>query len=242
MIAIAVVAAFALCLAAPQIIPLFTDSSAENMSYLDASLIPWDGTPAPASPDAPPGEGSPDDAITVAERTGPEVHVTDMVEDEVVAPKVVIETSADRDIALSMKLRWPQFETGDRVLAKVKFTNHSLRTVYVPDAGEPDMGFAVVVEDSDGREVRRVVEAARADQLPRRMARIAPATAVDFPVTIVAEDEAPLAPGTYTAYAELKPDPRLARVGLPLWTAPKGPIRSASVPLVVAAKTATPAK
>jgi hypothetical protein len=173
-----------------------------------------------------------------AERTGPEMHVTDNLEEEAAPPKVVIETSADGDLGIALRLRWPQFEAGDRVLAKVRFTNHSLRTVFLPAAGEPDQGFAVVVEDGDGREVRRVVEAAKGDQLPRRMARIDSATEVDFPVTIIAEEEAPLAPGTYTVYAELRPDPRLVRVGLPLWTAPKGPIRSASVQFVVAAKTA----
>jgi hypothetical protein len=241
-IAIGAVGLVCLCIAWPQIKLMLSDSAAEKMAYVDASQIPWDSTPAPPSPDAPPAEGvpgMPGDILAAGERTGPEVHVTDMVEEEEPPPaKPVIETSADGDIALSMKLRWPQFEAGDRVLAKVKFTNHSLRTVYLPDAGEPDQGFAVVVEDGDGREVRRIVETAKGDQLPRRMAKIDSATEVEFPVTIVAEDETPLAPGTYTAYAELRPDPRLARLGLPLWTAPKGPIRSASVQLVVTAKAA----
>jgi hypothetical protein len=231
-----------LCIAWPFVKSLFDESPTEKMAYVDASLIPWDSTPAPADPNAPPAEagaGTGAEAIgAAAERTGPEIHVTDMLEEEAAPAKVVIATSADGDLAVSMRLRWPQFETGDRVLAKVKFTNHSLRTVFLPAAGEPDQGFAVVVEDAEGREVRRVVEAAKGDQLPRRMAKIESATEVEYPVTIIAEDEAPLAPGTYTAYAELRPDPRLARVGLPLWKAPKGPIRSASVQFVVAAKVA----
>ena len=240
--AIAIGAAGLVCLgiAWPHLKEFLSDSAAEKMNYVDASLIPWDATPAPPDPDAVPADLGPgvDAMNAAAERTGPEVHVTDMLEEEVAPPKVVIETSADGDLAVSMRLRWPQFETGERVLAKVKFTNHSLRTVFLPAAGEPDQGFAVVVEDGEGREVRRVVEAAKGDQLPRRMARIESATEVEFPVTIIAEDETALAPGTYTVYAELRPDPRLARVGLPVWTAPKGPIRSASVQFVIAAKTA----
>jgi len=228
-----------LCVAWPFVKPFFEDSAAEKMAYVDASLIPWDSTPAPPGPDAPPVDlaAGANAMNAAAERTGPEIHVTDMLEDEVAPAKVVIETSADGDLAVSMRLRWPQFESGDRVLAKVRFTNHSLRTVFLPAAGEPDQGFAVVVEDSEGREVRRVVEAAKGDQLPRRMAKIESATEVEYPVTIIAEDETPLAPGTYTVYAELRPDPRLVRVGLPLWTAPKGPIHSASAQFVVTEKT-----
>jgi hypothetical protein len=207
------------------------------MTYVDAGSIPWDSTPAAAS--AAPAESGPlEEKVMVSARSGPELHVTDMVEEEPEAPKVVIETSADGDIALTMKLRWPQFESGDRVLARVKFTNHSLRTIYLPAAGEPDSGFAVVVEDADGNEVRRIVETAKGDQLPRRVAKIESATETEFPVTIVAEDEAPLAPGKYTAYAELRPDPRLVRLGLPLWTAPKGPVHSEPVAFTVTARAA----
>ena len=42
-------------------------------------------------------------------------------------------------------------------------------------------------------------------------------------------------PGDYTVAVEMRADPTLQRLGLPTWSAPKGPIRSAAVPLVVAA-------
>lgn len=248
--AIAMGAAALVCLAIawPQLKLLVSDSAAENMTYMDASSIPWNATPAPASAEMQTFDAEqmaqmglpgmmPVEDLTVPERDGPEMHVTDMLEDEKPPePKIVIQASADGDLAIALRLRWSQFESGDRVLARVRFTNHSLRTVYRPAAGEPDPGFAVVVEDADGNEVRRVVEASKGDQLPRRMARIDSATEVEFPVTIVAEDETPLPPGKYTAYAELRADPKLGRLGLPTWTAPKGPIRSESVALTVTAK------
>jgi hypothetical protein len=149
------------------------------------------------------------------------------------APVRVVATSKDGDLAVSIKLRWARFETGDRVLAKATFTNHSLREVWLPAAGEPSQGLAVVVRDAQGEEVRRVVEAPKGDQLPRSMAKLAAGASIEVPIVVVAEGESPLAPGTYSAHAELRPDPRLARLGLPLWTAPHGPLRSETVALVV---------
>jgi hypothetical protein len=92
------------------------------------------------------------------------------------------------------------------------------------------------VQAADGDEVRRVVETTKNGQFPRRVAKLAAGMEAEFPIVVVAEDESPLAPGTYTAYAELRPDPRLARLGLPLWTAPKGPVRSEAVTFTVTAK------
>lgn len=145
----------------------------------------------------------------------------------------VIETSPDGDLSLAMKFRWSEFEVGDRVLAKVKFSNHSEHTIYVPAAGEANPGLAIVVEDAEGNEVRRVVESAKNDQLPRRLARIPAGTEVSIPVTLIDENETPLEPGTYSAHVEMKADPRLVRLGVAVWTAPKGTVLSEPVPLVV---------
>lgn len=144
-----------------------------------------------------------------------------------------IATAADGDLAVSLQLRWPEFEAGERVLGKVTYANHAQRDVYVPASGEPHQGLAIVIEDAEGHEVRRIVEASRSDQLPRRLTRVPGGGRVESPVTIVAEDEDPLAPGTYTVWAELRFDERLVRLGLPMWKAPKGPARSDAIALVV---------
>jgi hypothetical protein len=149
-----------------------------------------------------------------------------------------IATSPDGDLALSMKLRWTEFETGDRVLAKVKFSNHSERSVFVPAAGEPNPGLAIVIEDAEGNEVRRVVESAKGDQFPRRLTRVAAGAEVSIPVTLIDENETTLEPGTYAAHVEMKADPRLVRLGVPVWMAPKGTVLSEPVPLVVKARPA----
>jgi hypothetical protein len=155
-----------------------------------------------------------------------------------VAPvlKPTVETSQDGDLGASLKFRWSQFESGDRILAKVKFSNHSLAAMHIPASGEPNTGLAVVVEDADGKEVRRIVEAGKEQQLPRRLIKLMPGFETENSVVLVAEDEKPLAPGTYNVYVEMRADPILQRLGLSVWKAPKGPVRSEPVPLVVTAR------
>ena len=152
---------------------------------------------------------------------------------------VVVEEAGD--LAVSLTFRWPEFDSGDRVLAKVRYTNHSKSAVYVPAPGEPNQTLAIVIEDGEANEVRRVVEAGDGEALPRRLLRVDSGTTVDVPVTLVDEGEKPLAPGTYNVRVEMKPDPRLARLGMATWSAPHGPVSSASVELVIKPAAAAPA-
>jgi len=147
-----------------------------------------------------------------------------------------LEKSKDGDVEATLKFRFAKVETGERVLAIVKLGNRSERDVWFPAAGEPNAGLAIVVQDAEGNEVRHVVEVAKGDQLPRRVAKLAAGFEIEIPILVVADGEAPLAPGTYSAYAELRPDAHLARTGLPLWTAPKGLVRSDAATLVVTPK------
>ncbi len=151
-------------------------------------------------------------------------------------PATTVPVAKDGDLTVSLAFRWKSFETGERVTARIALQNHSPHMVHVPAPGEPDAGLAIVVRDSEGREVRRVVEAARDQPLPRRTLRLVSGGEVAIPVTVVAEDETPLPPGEYTAYVEFRPDPVLQRLGLPVWTAPNGPIHSDPIPLLVTPK------
>jgi hypothetical protein len=152
------------------------------------------------------------------------------------APKPTVETSETGEIEPVVKLRWSQFESGDRILATVKFANRSKKDVFLPASGEPNPGLAMVVVSSEGDEVRRVVESGKGDQLPRRLVKLASGFEIEIPLVVVAEDETPLPPGTYSIFAELRPDPRFVRLGLPVWKAAHGSVRSAKVPLVVTPK------
>ena len=156
------------------------------------------------------------------------------------APKPVVVEDAG-DLSVSLSFRWPEFEAGDRVLAKVRYTNHGKSAVYVPAAGEPNQTMVIAIEDGEGNEVRRIVETADGETMPRRLVRIGSGESVDVPVTLVEENETPLAPGSYTARVEMKADPRLARLGMPTWSAPHGAICSDAVPLVVKPAPAAPA-
>jgi hypothetical protein len=213
-------AVIGLGMAVPQCIGAFKDA--------DPNEHPVD--PVPFVPPPPPAEQAAMEMAAV--RRPPKIE-----EPEDVAPTATLETAADGDVEASLKLRFSNVETGERVKATVKIGNRSQSDFYVPGPGEPNHGLAVVVQDADGAEVRRVVETAKGGQLPRSMVKVVSGTAIELPILVVGEDETPLAPGTYSAYVELRPDPRLPRLGLPLWTAPKGPVRSDTVTLVVTAKT-----
>jgi hypothetical protein len=117
----------------------------------------------------------------------------------------------------------------------VRFVNTSLRAFELPAAGEPHPTLALVVLDAEGNEVRRVVESGP-DPYPRRTASIPSAGAFELPVAVVSSGDRPLPPGAYTVYAEIRRDPTWARLGIPMWTAPNGPVRSSQVDLRVSAK------
>lgn len=209
-----------LAMAVPQCIGAFTES--------DPNAHPVD--PVPFVPPPAPAEQAAQEAAYV--RRAPKIE-----EPEEVAPKPVLDTSADGDVDASIKLRFASVETGERVQATVKLGNRSQTDFYLPAPGEPNHGLAVIVQDAEGAEVRHVVETATGGALPRRVAKLGAGFEIELPILVVGENETPLPPGTYTAYVELRPDPRLPRLGLPLWTAPKGPVRSDTVTLVVTAKT-----
>ena len=156
------------------------------------------------------------------------------------APKPVVVEEAG-DLAVELAFRWPEVETGERIQAKVRYTNHGKNAVYVPAAGEPNQLLAIVIEDGESNEVRRVTEAGDGETLPRRLLRVDSGTTVDVPVMLVDEGEKPLPPGSYVVRVEMKADPRLARLGMPTWSAPNGPVASAAVPLVVKPASEKPA-
>ena len=145
------------------------------------------------------------------------------------------ETSPDGDLALGLKLRWREVPAGDRVLASLRFTNHSQRPMHVAGADEPHPTLAVVVGDAEGNEVRRIIESGH-DQLPRRLELLRPGASCEIPVAIVDTGEQALPAGEYVVLAEFRPDPALLRVGLPVWMGEKGTIRSEPARLVVTAR------
>jgi hypothetical protein len=153
------------------------------------------------------------------------------------AGKPTVDTSKTGDLAVTLALRWPEFQTGERVLAKVKFSNHSTGAIHLPAPLEPNPGLAIVVQDAEGREVRRIVETGKGSELPHKLIKLAAGCEAQIQVVVVAEEETPLEPGKYTAWVEMTRDPLLPRLGLPVWTAPNGPIRSESVAFDVTAKT-----
>jgi hypothetical protein len=210
--------AIGLAVAVPSFIGAFTDANPHEH--------PVDPEPYVAPPAA----------AAVEEDEAAEEHHAPKVEEEVEAPPTpVLETSPDGDVEATIKFRFAEVASGERVQATITLGNRSQRDVYLPAAGEPNHGLAVVVQDAEGAEVRNVVETAKGGQLPRRMTKLAAGCEIELPILVVADDETPLPPGTYTAYVELRPDARLPRLGLPLWTAPKGAVHSDTARLVVTA-------
>jgi hypothetical protein len=216
------VAVVGLGMAVPQFVGAFRDAD-PNEHPVDP--VPFVAPPAQAAPGA-------QDPASASSNYAPKVE-----EEEEAPPTPVLETSADGDVDASIKMRFATVETGDRVQATIKLGNRSKTDFYLPGPGEPNPMLAVVVQDAEGAEVRHVVETSKGGQLPRRVAKLASGFEIEIPILVVGEDETPLAPGTYTAYAEFRPDPRLARLGLPIWSAPKGPVHSDTVTLVVTQKT-----
>lgn len=146
----------------------------------------------------------------------------------------LIPTSADGDLVLDVKLRWQRVVTGSNLPATVRVGNGSTSPFQVPAAGEPHPTLALVVLDAEGHEVRRVVESGP-DPYPRRTALVKPGESVELQALVLSSDDDPLPPGEYTVYAEMRRDPAWTRLGLPMWTAPKGAARSLQEPLTVVA-------
>lgn len=144
--------------------------------------------------------------------------------------------SEDGDLVLEVSFRWDTFAHGASVPATVRFGNTSPKEFHLPASGEPHPTLSLVVLDSEGREVRRVVESS-VDPYPRRTAWLAPGAALDVPIRVVDLEDAPLPAGEYTVYAEFRPDPAWTRLGLNFWSAPHGPVRSAQESFTVLART-----
>ena len=216
-IIVSAVALICLVFAVPRVKVLFIDYDAPPPASMAAQFKPTAGGPVQRE--------RPATTLPVVQDSRPPV-------------KSLVVPPPTGDISAALELRWNEFEVGERVLAKVRITNRLSTVIYLPAGGEPNRGLAVVIEDAEGNEIRRVVETTKANQLPRRMAKLAPGADVKLPIVVIAEEDAPLAPGTYSAFAELTADPSLARLGLPIWTAPKGPVRTESVQFVVKPRSA----
>jgi hypothetical protein len=150
-------------------------------------------------------------------------------------PPVATETvafSADGDLGLEVSVRFPEVPSGALIPATVRFLNRSPREIHIPAAGEAHPTLALVLIDAEGREVRRVVETGT-DPLPRRTRLLAPGAVVAMPQTLVSRNDEPLPPGRYALHAEFRADPAWARLGLPVWTAPRGSLRSELVTLTI---------
>jgi hypothetical protein len=87
--------------------------------------------------------------------------------------------------------------------------------------------------------VRRVVETTT-DPLPRRVTSLAPGAVFTLPQTLIGTGDEPLAAGRYALHAEFRVDPMWARLGLPVWTAPHGSLRSELVTLTIVPRESAP--
>jgi hypothetical protein len=152
---------------------------------------------------------------------------------DVVDPNIIV-TSEDGDLAVDLALDDTNYASGEPVRGVVQVTNHMLGDVHVPAAGEPNAALTIVVLDHDGMEMRRVTETG-AEPLPRKTVLLKSGTRVELPVTILARGEDPLPAGTFSAHVEFDADPVWKRLGLPVWTAPNGIVRSYPIFFTVAA-------
>lgn len=151
------------------------------------------------------------------------------------APTETVPFSADGDLGIEVTVRFTEVPTGTSIPATVRFLNRSNREIHIPAAGEAHPTLALVLIDAEGREVRRVVETG-ADPLPRRTRLLVPGAVVSLPQTLVGRNDEPLPPGRYALHAEFRADPAWARLGLPVWTAPNGSLRSDLIKLTITAK------
>lgn len=151
------------------------------------------------------------------------------------APTETVPFSADGDLGIEVAVRFTEVPAGTSIPATVRFLNRSNHEIHIPAAGEAHPTLALVLIDAEGREVRRVVETG-ADPLPRRTRLLVPGAVVSLPQTLVGRNDEPLPPGRYALHAEFRADPAWARLGLPVWTAPNGSLRSDLVKLTITAK------
>ncbi len=151
------------------------------------------------------------------------------------APAETVAFSADGDLGIEVTVRFTEVPAGTPIPATVRFLNRSNREIHIPAAGEAHPTLALVLIDADGREVRRVVETG-ADPLPRRTRLLVPGAVYSLPQTLVGRNDEPLVPGRYALHAEFRADPAWARLGLPVWTAPNGSLRSDLIKLTITAK------
>lgn len=193
-------------------------------------LLPQDDpVPAPETPVAPA-------PVVEAAAAAADVAAPAVVAVPAAAPgaPVAVPTSADGDLAIDVRLRTPIAASGARLAAIVRFSNTSLKAFHLPAPSEAHPSLALVLLDADGNEVRRVIESS-ADPYPRRTFELKPGRTMELPVDLVGSDDSPLAPGTYTVAAEFRRDPMWGRLGLPMWPAPRGSVRSEQIALTVVA-------
>jgi hypothetical protein len=163
------------------------------------------------------------------------IEVTEALPEDEPETSLAIVTSADGDLSIALSLSAKQFGAGEPIVARVRVTNHGLTGLHLPAAGEPNATLAVILLDHEGMEVRRVIERG-SDPLPLRTVRIDSGASVGLPVSVIAQGEEPLPSGTYSAQVEFDADPAWKRLGLPVWTAPQGTIRSYPVFFTISAE------
>jgi hypothetical protein len=147
-------------------------------------------------------------------------------------PLELVETVAGGDLAIRLELPRTTALTGMAVRGEVRVANSGEETVHIPAAGEAQPTLTIIVLDSEGAEVRRVVESG-VDTLPRNTTALEGGHVTRLPVALVETEDDPLPPGEYSAHVEFDAHPHWKRLGLNVWTAPSGALRSDRVRFTV---------
>ncbi len=147
-------------------------------------------------------------------------------------PLELVETVAGGDLAIRLELPRTTALTGMAVRGEVRVANSGEETVHIPAAGEAQPTLTIIVLDSEGAEVRRVVESGL-DTLPRNTTALEGGHVTRLPVALVETEDDPLPPGEYSAHVEFDAHPHWKRLGLNVWTAPSGALRSDRVRFTV---------
>ncbi len=145
--------------------------------------------------------------------------------DAAASASVAATPSVDGSLEVQFALRTGSMRAGSPLTARISLDNMTLADFYVPAAGEPQPTLVISVLDSEGVEVRRVVETS-ADKLPRRLLLLESGASLDLQVRIVAMDEEGLPAGTYRARASYGSHPSWKLVGLRCFEQGKSPERS----------------
>lgn len=199
-----------------------TDADPDWIDSAPADSSDWlDGVPADTAEQEPEAVAPTPDPVPVedpAETAEPEE-----------APRVV---SEDGDLAVTLRLRWERVRQGQEIPATVRIENFTLQGFHLPADGESFPTLAVVVLDAEGNEVHRIVQAGD-DPLPRRTVLLQSGELVERSVAVLEAGEDTLPPGEYSAHVEFSTDRAWKRLGLPVWTAPNGRLKSSPVRFTV---------